>query len=110
MLSEFDKLVKQRAELKAWWSLGTTIAEYDSKYHSLRVDVAKPTMVTFCGQAYAGAKSYHDAPAGVADIVRREIEKSIKTITADAVAAEIARLDAAIEKHREAVLKELSAV
>lgn len=108
MLTEFDSLVKQRQQLKSWWSLGSTIAQYDRKCHSLRVDVMKPTMVAYCGQAYAGAKNYHDAPDFFFEAINKEIQSRIKEITKDAYEKEIARLDGLIEKHRASVLSELS--
>jgi|688.fasta_scaffold392944_3 hypothetical protein len=108
MLREFDELVRQRTELKQWWELGSTQAEYDRKLHSLRVDVRKPSMVTFCGQQYAGAKNYHDAPAFFVEAVRKEMQEEAKRLVGLAYQKELARLDAAIEKHRDAVLEQLA--
>ena len=108
MLSEFDELVKKRKQLKAWWELGSTIATYDRKVHSLRVDVMKPSMVAMCGQAYAGAKNYHDAPEFFVESVRCAIERHIGDITEEAYQSSLARLDELIEKHRAALLNELS--
>ena len=107
MLSEFDRLVKQRQELKAWWSLSSTIAQYDNKFHSLRVDVQVPSLITFCGQQYAGARNYHDAPKFFEKAVVAEMGEHAKEIVRAAYLKEIARLDNLIDSHREAVLKEL---
>lgn len=110
MLEDFDKLVARRAALKAWWSLGTTIAQYDSKFHTLRVDLQKPSMVTFCGQQYAGAKNYHDAPDWFRQSITDELQNHVKEITRRAYEAEMERLTELIEKHRAAVLAQLEAV
>jgi len=110
MLEDFDKLAARRAQLKDWWSLGTTIAKYDSKFHTLRVDLQKPSMVTFCGQQYAGAKNYHDAPDWFKESVRAELQNHVKEITRRAYEAEMARLTELIEQHRAAVLAQLESV
>ena len=110
MLREFDSLVKQRKELTEWWGLGITLAAHDEKFHSLRVDVAPPAMVSFCGQQYAGAKNYHDAPAFFLNAVQIQMQQEALRITGLAYAKELARLNAEIEKHRDAVLKELDLV
>lgn len=107
MLSEFDKLVKQRQSLKDWWSLGSIMAAYDRNYHILRVDIQTPSMIAFCGQQYAGARNYHDAPAFFFEAVRVALQSAAGKLTEAAYHSEIARLDAAIEKHKAAVLKEL---
>lgn len=109
MLSEFDELVRKRQALKDWWALGETHAEYSRGFHSLRVDVCKPSLVTFCGQQYAGAKNYHDAPSFFAESVRKEMQAEAERITRQAYEKEIARLDSEIEKHRAAVLEQLAA-
>lgn len=108
MLQEFDDLVKKKQALKDWWSLSETVAEYDRSVHSLRVDVQKPSMVAYCGQQYAGAKNYHDAPAFFVESVRREMQGESKRIAKQAYEKEIARLDAEIEKHRQMVLEQLA--
>lgn len=108
MLSEFDELVRKRKALKEWWALGSTIAEYDRKVHTLRVDVQKPSMVSYCGQQYAGAKNYHDAPSFFVDSIRREMQSEANRIAKQAYENEIARLDAEIEKQRAAVLEQLA--
>ena len=108
MLREFDELVRQRRELKQWWELGSTQAEYDRRLHLLRVDAQKPSMVAFCGQQYAGAKNYHDAPAFFVEAVRKEMQEEAKRLVGLAYQKELARLDAAIEKHRAAVLEQLA--
>ena len=108
MLQEFDQFVRQRKELEQWWGLGLTEAAYDRALHSLRVDVQKPSMVAFCGQQYAGAKNYHDAPAFFVEAVRKEMEQEAKRLVGLAYQKELARLNAAIEKHRAAVLKQLA--
>lgn len=110
MFSEFDKLVKQRAALKAWWQLGETICGWGGKRHVLRVDVMKPSMVAYCGQAYAGAKNYHDAPEFFIEALRKELSAHANEIAKAAYEKEIARLDGLIETHRAAVLKELATV
>lgn len=107
MLSEFDELVKQRKELQAWWSLRETVAKYDSKLHSLRVDFACPTMVAFCGQQYAGAKNYHDAPSFFRNAIRRAAESHAHDLAKEAYQAEMERLNAEIRKCREDVLNQL---
>jgi hypothetical protein len=107
MLSEFDRLVKQRKDLKAWWELGSTIAQYDNKFHSLRVDVQTPSLITFCGQQYAGARNYHDAPKFFEKAVMAEMGEHANEIVRAAYNKEIARLDNLIAAHKEAVLKEL---
>lgn len=108
MLSEFDELVRKRQALKSWWALGETIAKYDGSVHALRVDVKKPSMVAYCGQEYAGARNYHDAPAFFVDSVRQEMQSEATRIARQAYEKEMAKLDAAIEKQRAAVLKQLA--
>jgi transposase-like protein len=108
MLQEFDEAVKERRELKEWWSLGETVAKYDHKKHVLRVDVSKPTMIAFCGQEYAGAKNYHDAPDFFTEAVRQAIQDSVGVLTQQAYETELARLTSIIEDNRANVLAELS--
>lgn len=108
MLGEFDKLVSQRSALKSWWQLGQTICGWGGVNHVLRVDVLKPEMVAYCGQAYAGAKNYHDAPAFFAEAVRNEMVAQSKAIVTETYEKEIERLDGLIEQHRAAVLSELA--
>lgn len=110
MLADFDRLVQKRQELKAWWSLRSTFAFYDQKPHVLRVDIGNPTMVAYCGQAYAGAKNYHDAPEWFKTHVKEQMESVIDEVTCNAYEEAIACLDAAIEKYRDQVLKELEKV
>lgn len=109
MLSEFDKLVKQRKELKEWWALKSTVAAHDHRFHTLRVIVQQPSGLSFCGQQYAGAQNYHAAPAFFRAAVAREIQDAAAGLVARAYNTEITRLDAEIEKHRAAVLAELKA-
>ena len=84
------------------------IAAYDNKKHKLRVDVMPPKLVSFCGQQYAGAKNYHDAPAFFVDRIREVMQEEVCRLTQVAYEREIARLDSIIESHREQVLQELS--
>ena len=107
MLSDFDKLVKRRRDLQAWWALGSTIAAYDHGVHKLRVVVQSPSMVAYCGQAYAGAKNYHEAPEWFAEAVRQELSAQAAAITKAAYESEMARLTSEIERNRQAVLAEL---
>jgi hypothetical protein len=107
MLEDFDKLVRQRSELMDWWKLGQTIAKYDGKYHVLRVDLQNPSLVAFCGQQYAGAKNYHDAPKSFFTAIRLECDKQINQIVKKAYENEIAILNAAIEKMKTEVLEQL---
>lgn len=107
MLGDFDKLVQQRSALKSWWQLGQTVCGWGGGNHVLRVDVMKPGMVAYCGQAYAGAKNYHDAPEFFIEAVRAEMTAQSKAIAKAAYEKEIERLDGLIEKHRAAVLSEL---
>jgi hypothetical protein len=107
-MAHFDLLVQQRKELKAWMALGETIAAYDRQKHSLRVDVAKPTMVAFCGQAYAGARNYHDAPAFFVEALRAEMQARACGIVRETAEKELARIDAKIEAMRADVLAQLS--
>lgn len=107
MLVEFDKLVQQREALMRWWKLGQTVAKYDGEVHKLRVDVAKPTMVAFCGQQCEGAQNYHYAPAGFANAVRAEMAANAADLTKQAYENELQRLNEGIETHREAVMQQL---
>ena len=109
MLSEFDTLVKKRAELQRWWKLGTTVAEYNRSYHSLRVDMSAPTMVAYCGQAYAGARNYHEAPPWFAECIQKELNARAKEVATAAYEKALVSLNEQIEKHRAAVISELSA-
>ena len=107
MLKQFDELVKQRDQLKRWWAMKNEIARYNKTTHTLRVDVVKPSLVAFCGQQYAGAKNYHDAPEFFVDAVRRQFHEHSAELTAKAYEAEMARIDDLIESHRNSVLAEL---
>jgi len=107
MLEDFDKLVRQRSELMNWWKLGQTIAKYDGKYHTLRVDLQNPSLVAFCGQQYAGAKNYHDAPPFLFTAIRLECDKQINQIVKKAYENEVARLSAEIENMKAEVVEQL---
>lgn len=106
MLQEFDALVNKRKQLQSWWKRKTTTT-YRSRCHTLRVDILLPTMVAFCGQEYAGANNYHEAPEFFKNCIKKEMEKDINEITERAYNNEIERLNNEIEKYREAVLSEL---
>ena len=108
MLSEFDTLVKKRTELQRWWKLGSTIAQYDHSYHELRVDMCKPSMVSYCGQEYAGAKNYHDAPEWFRECILKELQDRAKEVATAAYEKAIESLNEQIEKNRAAVEAELS--
>lgn len=108
MLKEFDELVRQRKELVEWWKLATTVAEYDRAFYVLRVDVAKPSMVAFCGQQTAGGQNYHDAPSFFLDVVKREIECARVLIVKQAYEKELARLTSEITKLKERIQDELN--
>lgn len=107
VLGKFDEAVQQRRSLKSWWSLREK-ETYDGGGHKLRVDTQKPGMVALCGQAYAGARNYHDAPDFFVQAVAREIQSQACNLAAVAYEKELARLDALIESQRELVLKELA--
>lgn len=107
MMAKFDELVEKRRRLKEWWSLRETVADYEKKKHTLRVDLMKPTMVAYCGQQYAGAKNYHDAPEWFRDHVKEQMESVIDEVTCKAYEEAVAFLDAAIDGYREQVLQEL---
>lgn len=110
MLTDFDNLVKKSAELERWWKLGSTIAQYNHSCHVLRVDMCKPSLVSYCGQERAGAQNYHDAPAWFADCVRNEQQERFKEIATAAYEKELAKLNQQIEQHRVAVQEELARV
>ena len=107
MLQEFDKLVKQRKELKEWWELSTTLAAYNKSFYTLRVDMQKPAQVSFCGQQYAGGKNYYDAPVFFLESIREELAEQACAIVAKTYQKELNRLNTDIAKYREAILKEL---
>lgn len=107
-LSRFDQLVQQRNALKAWASLGDTVAKYDGKRHVLRVD-ANLSMVAYCGQEYAGAQNYHKAPEFFVAALSAMLSNHAESTMRSAVAVEIERLDAEIEEMRDAVMRELNA-
>lgn len=108
MLQEFDKLVKERDELIRWWKLGSTIAQYDHSLHELRVDMCKPSLVSYCGQAYAGAQNYHDAPKWFAECIRKEQQARFKELATAAYEKALANLNERISAHRAAVEEALS--
>lgn len=107
MLNKFDELVKAKQELQAWWKLGETVAQYNNGLHELRVDFPRPTMVSFCGQQYAGAKNYHDAPSFFRNAIQRAAQKHARDLAKEAYDDEIERLNAGIRKCREDVLNQL---
>lgn len=104
-MEQFDRLVRQRSELFNWWNLRHSDDFSQGKY-SLRVDVTKPSMIAFCGQAYAGAKNYHDAPAWFGDIVRNAMSKTAVETTRAAVEAELASLTERIDGLKARILAE----
>lgn len=108
MLQEFDSLVRQRKKLKEWWELGKTIASYNKKFYCLHVDLQRPALITYCGQEYAGAQNYHDAPSFFYDAVQQEIAEQSHRILGQAYQKELDRLNTAIEKHRALVLEQLN--
>ncbi len=108
MLQKFDELVKQRKELQEWWKPKTTVANYNNKYYTLRVDTSEPSMIAFCGQQYAGDKNYYDAPSFFSAAVIREMDAQSHAIVEKAYNEEMQRLNDAIDKHRAAVLAELA--
>lgn len=108
MLQEFDELVKRRQLLQAWWEMDSKRAGWGDGLYVLRVDVMSPSMVAFCGQEYAGARNYHDAPDWFRECVRAEMGKEAKKIARQAYVNEIDRLDTEIEKLKEAVLQQLN--
>ena len=109
MIARFDELVKQRKQLAEWWKLKTTMAAYDRTHHSLRVDVSKPSLISFCGQQYAGAKNYHDAPSFFFEDVRKEFQDNAAAITEAAYHRKMRWFDAEIAALRRQVEAELEA-
>lgn len=110
MLTEFDKAVKALREIDAWWSLRSKLATYDQQNYRLRIDVAAPTMVAYCGQQSAGAKNYHDAPEWFVGAVRAEISRDVHAIAFRAYERERERLVGEIKNLRESVLSLLASV
>ena len=108
MLQEFDELVKRRQQLQAWWEMGSKHVGWGDGRYVLRVDVVSPSMVAFCGQEYAGARNYHDAPDWFRGCVCAEMQKEAKKLAQQAYVNEIDRLDTEIEKLKEAVLQQLN--
>lgn len=108
MLSEFDSLVKKKRELQEWWKLGSTIAKYNNATYKLHGYVNSIHSLDFCGQKYAGDNNYHESPKFFLDSVIKEINDNLNTLVKSAYEKEIARLDAEIEKHRQAVLEVLN--
>ena len=107
MLKEFDELVKQRRQLKEWWA-GLSKKTYRGDYRTMRVDVSEPVMVAICGQDYAGAPNYHEAPKAFVRAVGEEMQTRAVDIAHEAYRKEIARLDELIAGCKEAVLAELN--
>lgn len=107
MLKEFDELVKQRRQLKEWWAW-LSKKTYRGNNRILRVDVSAPTMVAICGQDYAGGPNYHDAPKGFLRALTEEMQAQAVGIAHEAYEKELARLDEAVARYKEAVLLELN--
>lgn len=107
-MEKFDKLVKQRSELQSWWSMQNMVDSQDGSHYSLRVDFTKPSMVAFCGQAYAGSKNYHDAPAFFVDEIVKVVASKKSEITSQAYHNVINQLNAEIASLRESVMDELN--
>ena len=103
-MEEFDAILKQRKELKEWWALGATEAKYDGRVHELRVNVQVPN-IAFCGQSYAGAKDYHEAPQFFLGSVANEMREDASRIISLAYEKELARLNEEIKKYRSQILK-----
>jgi len=87
---------KKLSELRSWYALGSTFAAYDCQNHKLRVDI-NVGLATFCGQQYAGASNYHDAPKWFNELVVSELEKKVAECVKAAYEQEVARLAGIIE-------------
>jgi hypothetical protein len=108
MMKEFDLAVKQRKELQEWWKLGSTVACYSKGNHQLRVDIKKPDMISFCGQAYVGSDNYHNAPGFFFEALKKEIDSNVLRLTTRAYEDEIDRLNNIIKGYREAIIEEIN--
>ena len=94
-LVELDKLIRERQSILSWLKNAELKDSQSGRRYSLRLDV-NGVQAMYCGQAYAGAKNYHDAPDQLNAAIKEAIERHKDTLVKDASTARLAQLDAAI--------------
>lgn len=100
-LVELDKLIRERQELICWLSLAKNRDSQSGSPWVLRVDV-NGVQAMYCGQYYAGAKNYHDAPSGFNSELKDAIDRNRKLLVDDAAKTYLAKLEMRINALRQA--------
>lgn len=80
---------RQLQQLRSWRSLRELTDSQSHNPYTLRGDI-NLSLLCYCGQAFAGATNYHDAPEFLRDAVRKKLEGFVP----NAVELAIAELDA----------------
>lgn len=92
------KAETELSELVRWMKLGSTKPGYgNSPTHVLRCDIGITGTFSYCGQAYAGANNYHDAPAWFKGAVVKALEAYVQKAVKEAYESEVARLREAVQ-------------
>lgn len=63
-LVELDNLIREHQSIISWLSNARMIDSQSRMPYALRVDI-NGIQAMYCGQSYAGAKNYHDAPSAI---------------------------------------------
>lgn len=94
-ITELDSLIRQRQSVLSWLAnAGLTSSQSRSPY-SLRVDV-NGVQAMYCGQSYAGANNYHDAPSELNAALTQSIERHRSLLVDDAAKSLLASIETRI--------------
>jgi hypothetical protein len=91
-LTELDQLVRDRSSVLAWLKNASKVDSQSCTNYSLRLDV-NSVLAMYCGQAYAGAKNYHDAPGELNKEIAAEIQRNRHTLVTAAAKSLVARYE-----------------
>ena len=108
-LSELEKLVAARNELRSWWKYHTLVDSQSRNNYSLRIDI-NGVQAMYCGQAYAGASNYHDAPKSFDKALLEHLQLIAKLAAQKVYDEQIEYYDSQIRERKAAIQKELDEV
>ena len=92
---ELDNLIRQRQNLISWLSNAKNTDSQSGQPYHLRVDI-NGVKAMYCGQAYAGANNYHDAPGELNAAFIKSVEKHRAMLLNDAATALLASINTRI--------------
>lgn len=87
-MSHYDKwqsAKKERAEVLAWIANKNKIDSQSGGTYSLLVS-SQCLKIDYCGQAYAGAKNYHECPEKMRKVLSYLITKNFESLEKEAIA------------------------